>query len=110
MTNYTSGYIRIRRVPKHIVKKVEAISVICDNPARHVLKPHIQTMIIRYKDVIEKNPPPAKAETKDITLTGYSQKTIQDLQMIADHIGVDVGDLIKVELFLIADKYHNRIT
>lgn len=105
MSNYTAGYIRIRRVPKHIVNQMDDIAVRCDNPIRYVLKPHIQNMVAKYKDIISKNAPPKNDDKKDVTLTGYSQKTIQDLEMIADHIGVSVSDLIKVELFLIPDRY-----
>lgn len=108
MNNYTDGYIRIRRVPKHVFKRIEDISVTCDNPIRYVLKPHIQNMIARYNEIISKNPAPKKTEKKDITLTGYSKKTIQDLEAIAEHIGVGVSDLIKVELFMIPDKYPKR--
>lgn len=105
MSIYAAGYIRIRRVPTHAVNRIKDISMICDNAPRHFLKPHIQQMVIRYTDIIKKNDFPKKIETRDMTLTGYSQKTIEELERIANHIGVSVSDLIKVELFLIADKY-----
>lgn len=110
MTDYTTGYIRIRRVPVHVVNRVKDISVKYDNPARHVLKPHIQNMISRYMEIVSKTTPQKKSEARDLTLTGYSQKTIKDLETIAAHIGVDVSALIKVELFLTLDKYHNQKT
>lgn len=109
MNNYAAGYIRIRRVPTHAVNRVKGIAVICDNAPRHFLKPHIQAMIIRYNDIIKKTEGPQKTEKRDMTLTGYSQKTIDELESIANHIGVSVSDLIKVELFLIADKYQSRV-
>lgn len=110
MTDYTTGYIRIRRVPVHVVNRVKDISRTYDNPARHLLKPHIQNVVSRYKDIIDRSEPLKLNEVRDLTLTGYSEKTIKDLEMIAAHIGVDVSSLIKVELFLILDKYHNKQT
>lgn len=92
--------LRIWNVPSHITKDIQNISKNNEISRGSFLKPKIKLLIDRFPDEIKTGIKKEK-NNQAITVPSLSDKTLHELQNIADFIGVDVSSLIKMELYMI---------
>lgn len=92
--------LRIWNVPSHITQDIQNISKNNEISRGVFLKPKIKMLIDRFPDEIKKGIEKEK-NNQAITIPSLSDKTLQELQNIADFIGVDVSSLVKIELYMI---------
>lgn len=92
--------LRIYSVPLHIVKDIQNIATNNEISRGIYLKPKIKSLIERFPEDI-KSGKTKKECAEQITVPSLSDKTLKELQNIADFIGVDVSSLLKLEFYFI---------
>lgn len=91
----------IRRVGVHIKKDIKYQAACAGVPANKFIKPFLQDIVNAFPDYMkEKTENVENSKRQNIVLRGTSRKFKEQLQNIADYIGVDRGDLAKVMLAL----------
>lgn len=93
--------IRIKGVPIETFKKIEACGkfrgeFICD-----LLRPRLRKAIESFSEDLKS--PAKEDETKEIRVPGVSKELTDQLETIADNLGVSPTQLLRIELKKIAD-------
>lgn len=92
--------LRVYSVPMHVAKDIQNIATNNEISRGIYLKPKIKSLIERFPEDI-KNGKIKKECKEEITIPSLSDKTLKELQNIADFIGVDVSSLLKLEFYFI---------
>lgn len=102
------NYIRIQGIPSCLYDDINNISKNHEIRRNDFLKPKIKNILDKFSEEI-KSGSKIKKDKKEITLSGLSDKTINELQNIANYIGVDIQILIKMELFIISQSFPEKM-
>lgn len=100
--------IRIRRVGKPVATDLKNISGHIGITENEFLKPKVTDIVNSFPQYMREDKPVEKS-LNEVRLRGIGKKTKEQLQNIANYIGVDLGDLLKVKLAEVSYTFPDHI-